>query len=67
MTHTYLHGAIFECEICGDEYEDHPAAFAPHRCERCEEEGETDDDCHACEIQTYWDGFHGRQHTCGGA
>lgn len=41
MTHTYLHGATFECETCGDEYEDHPLAFSPHLCPPCEDvEGE---------------------------
>lgn len=38
MTHTYLRGRIFECEVCGEEYEDHPQAFEPHLCERCEDD-----------------------------
>lgn len=38
MTHTYLRGARFTCEDCCAEYEDHPAAFEPHLCPRCEED-----------------------------
>lgn len=26
------------CEVCGDEYEDHPLAFEPHLCPNCEDE-----------------------------
>jgi hypothetical protein len=43
MAHTYLHGAIFECEDCGSEYEDHPQAFAPHLCPPCEEDRDDED------------------------
>ena len=38
MTHAYQKGATFECEDCLAEYEDHPMAFAPHLCPRCEED-----------------------------
>ena len=39
--HTFLRGAWFDCENCGDEYEDHPLAFLPRLCERCEEDADT--------------------------
>lgn len=32
---TPTHVAIFECELCGEEYEDHLLAMAPHVCEDC--------------------------------
>lgn len=51
MAHARLHGAIFECEACGAEYEDHPMAFAPHLCEACEE-SERDEDDVDCETAT---------------
>ncbi len=28
---------LWECEDCGDEFEDHPLAMAPHFCEACED------------------------------
>jgi len=27
--------AIFECELCGEEYEEHRLAMPPHVCEDC--------------------------------
>lgn len=65
MSHTYLTGAMFECEACGYEYEDHPMAFAPHLCEPCEALEEADQepyvppDCMSCEDTGYEPGMPG--------